>query len=213
MVRMCAICGVCEATTFDHLPPRAIFPKPRPSNLVTVPACLPCNHGASKHDEQFRVYLTMQTGQDHPQSKKLWKEHSMATLRKNKKLHRTILKGMQPFEVRSDAGIYLGRRTGFLFPVDVYESVMERTARGFYYHHFGEILGARVRCEVRFLRSLDAEFLEFSRNWPTKDVGSGAVVYRYGRAADAPLNSVWVFQFYEAHWALVETEPVETEPV
>ena len=208
MVRMCAICGVREATTFDHLPPRAIFPKPRPSNLVTVPACLPCNHGASKHDEQFRVYLTMQTGPDNPQSKKLWKERSMATLRKNRKLHRMILQGMRPVEMRSDAGIYLGRRTAFLFPVEVYESVMQRTARGLYYHHFGEILGAQVRCEVSFLRSLDAEFLELSGNWPSADIGSGAVVYRYSRAADAPLNSAWVFQFYEAHWALVETEPV-----
>ena len=70
----------------------------------------------------------------------------MATLRKNKKLHRTILKGMRPVEVQSDAGIYLGRRTAFLFPVDVYEGVMERTARGLYYYHFGEILGARIRC-------------------------------------------------------------------
>lgn len=132
----------------------------------------------------------------------------MATLRKNKKLHRTILQGMRPVEIHSDAGIYFGRRTTFLFPVEVYEGVMERTARGLYYHHFGEILGAQVRCEVSFLRSLDADFLEMSANWPCADIGSGAVVYRYSRAADARLNSVWVFQFYEAHWALVETEPV-----
>lgn len=132
----------------------------------------------------------------------------MATLRKNRKLHRTILRGMRPVEVRSRGGIYLGRRTAFLFPVEVYEGVMERTARGLYYHHFDEVLGARARCEVSFLRSLDAEFVEMSANWPTADIGSGAVVYRYGRAADAPLNSVWLFQFYEAHWALVQTEPL-----
>jgi len=132
----------------------------------------------------------------------------MATLRKNKKLHRTILQGMRPVEIRSDAGIRLGRRTAFLFPVEVYEGVMERTARGLYYHHFDEILGPRVRCEVSFLRSLDLEFLELSAKWPSADIGSGAVVYRYCRAADAPLNSAWVFQFYEAHWALVETEAV-----
>lgn len=133
----------------------------------------------------------------------------MATLRKNKKLHRTILQGMRSVEARSAAGIYLGRRTAFLFPVEVYEGVMERTARGLYYHHFGEILGSQVRCAVSFLRSLDPEFLEMSANWPYADVGSGAVVYRYCRASDAPLNSAWVSQFYDAHWRWWRPSPFE----
>ncbi|MEO6024532.1 MAG: hypothetical protein ABIP64_15740 [Burkholderiales bacterium] len=131
----------------------------------------------------------------------------MATLRKNKKLRRTILQGMRPVEFLSDAGIYLGRRTVFSFPIEVYESVMERTARGLYYHHFNEILGPQVRCEVSFLCSLDPEFFELSANWSSVDIGSGAVVYRYSRAADAPRNTEWIFQFYESHWALVKFEP------
>lgn len=206
--RLCAICGVNEASTLDHLPPRAIFPKPRPGNLITVPACFGCNHGSAKEDEQFRVYLSMQTGTDDPQSKKLWKQHSLSTLRKNRKLHRAVLQGMRPVELRSEAGIYLGKRTAFKFPAHVYEKVMERTARGLYYHHYNDILGSRVRCEVAFLRSLDEDFFKASAQWPQIDIGNGAVIYRYSRAAESLLSSVWVFQFYGAHWALVETEPV-----
>lgn len=71
----CAICGKEEATTSDHIPPRGIFPKPRPSNLITVPTCFRCNHAGSKYDERFRVYLNMEVGVDTPETRKLWEEN------------------------------------------------------------------------------------------------------------------------------------------
>jgi hypothetical protein len=87
---------------------------------------------------------------------------------------------------------------------------VERIARGLYYHHYGEILGARAKCEVGFLYALSDGYLETSRGWPEGHIGDGAFSYRYGRAEDHPLNSVWVFEFYQGHWASVETSPVDT---
>lgn len=207
--RLCAICGTREATTLDHLPPRSIFPKPRPGNLITVPACFACNHGASNDDEKFRVFLSIQVGPDQPDTKKLWKEHALKTLRKNRKLHRIILKGMRHMEFRTEAGLYVGHRTVFLWPANVHNKVIERVARGLYYHHYGEILGDRVVCEVAWLNSLDKDFLDQSKRWPQTDIGNGAVIYRYVRATESMLSSVWVFQFYRRHWAMVETNPIE----
>lgn len=58
-IKWCYLCRTMEDLTSDHLPPRNLFPKPRPSNLITVPCCKSCNGGFSKLDEQVRVFLSM----------------------------------------------------------------------------------------------------------------------------------------------------------
>lgn len=50
---LCINCGTSEATTRDHVPPKILFPKPRPNNLLTVPSCKTCNNQDSKNDEYF----------------------------------------------------------------------------------------------------------------------------------------------------------------
>jgi len=53
----CVYCGATGCLTRDHVPPKAIFSKPLPSNLITVPACAKCNSAASNDDEYFRLSL------------------------------------------------------------------------------------------------------------------------------------------------------------
>jgi hypothetical protein len=55
----CVYCGDRRAFTEDHIPPRNLFPKPRPPNLIKVPSCDSCNCGASRDDEYFRLCLTV----------------------------------------------------------------------------------------------------------------------------------------------------------
>src|ERR1022692_4959843 len=57
--KSCAYCGTTDDLTQDHVPPRNLFPKPRPSNLITVLACRKCNGGAAKDDEYFRMRLCL----------------------------------------------------------------------------------------------------------------------------------------------------------
>src|SRR5579872_3566373 len=58
-INWCYLCRGTENLTSDHLPPKNLFPKPRPANLITVPCCAACNEGFSKLDEQFRAFITM----------------------------------------------------------------------------------------------------------------------------------------------------------
>ena len=204
----CAICGVREATTRDHIPPKAIFSRPLPTSLVTVPACHVCNNGSSVFDERFRVYLGMVVGDKSEKARKLWKERSMATLKKNLRLVRSISEGMQEVELRTSGDLKVGKRIAFLWPANEFQSIVERIARGLYYHHFNEILGAQVRCESGLLYALSDEFMALSRGWAENHIGDGAFSYRFARADEAPLNSLWVFEFYQGLWAVVETSPV-----
>lgn len=67
--RGCYLCGVRlhenkaakgetpppDADSPDHVPPKGLFPKPRPSNLIEVPCCWRCNNAHSAFDEKLRL--------------------------------------------------------------------------------------------------------------------------------------------------------------
>src|SRR5271168_5407862 len=55
---VCIYCGDARELTRDHVPPRCLFSKPRPNDLVTVPCCVACNRALSRHDEYFRIAMT-----------------------------------------------------------------------------------------------------------------------------------------------------------
>ncbi|MEP7227382.1 MAG: hypothetical protein ABI785_08480 [Gemmatimonadales bacterium] len=55
----CVYCGSTKQLTDDHVPPKQLFQKPRPSDLVTVPSCWPCNSGFQSDDDYFRTVLAL----------------------------------------------------------------------------------------------------------------------------------------------------------
>src|SRR5471030_1318304 len=58
--KFCVYCGATDDLSDDHIPPKNLFPKPRPLNLITVLACrVKCNGSASMDDEYFRHCLCM----------------------------------------------------------------------------------------------------------------------------------------------------------
>lgn len=59
---ICPFCLKNKELTDDHIPPKNLFPKPRPNTLITVKSCKLCNSNTSKDDEYFRLMLTMMDG-------------------------------------------------------------------------------------------------------------------------------------------------------
>jgi 5-methylcytosine-specific restriction endonuclease McrA len=55
----CVYCGETKPLSADHVPPKNLFDRPYPANLLTVPACVDCNGAFSKDDEDFRIALTV----------------------------------------------------------------------------------------------------------------------------------------------------------
>jgi hypothetical protein len=69
--KQCVFCGCRPATTRDHVPPKALFVRPRPK-LITVPACEVCNGEASEHEERFKVFLSIKDGPHTPALQDFW---------------------------------------------------------------------------------------------------------------------------------------------
>jgi hypothetical protein len=53
----CIYCGTDQDITVDHVPPKLLLEQPYPENLITVPACFPCNQSFQKDDEYLRTML------------------------------------------------------------------------------------------------------------------------------------------------------------
>jgi hypothetical protein len=67
MSKICIYCGKRKGTTKDHVPPKCLFPLPKPSNLVAVPCCYVCKKTYEKDDEPVRNPLSsLETTENHP---------------------------------------------------------------------------------------------------------------------------------------------------
>lgn len=206
----CANCGAQEATTTEHVPRKAIFMRPGPSDLITVPACFSCNNRWSAVEEQFGVYLAMLAAHPAESTWSLWGKQALRTLRHNRRLAQRMRENLRPVAGRSPGGLRLGEVAVFPIPQKVYTSVIEKTIRGLYYHHYRETLGDSAVVRASMFRGLSEEAMQNTRMLSQHDVGGDSFIYRYGSAENSPLDSVWVFQFYGCHWAFGQTAPVDT---
>ena len=206
----CCICGKPDVlVTDDHIPPKTIFPKPRPKNTITVAACERCNSGASDHDQSFSVFLSMMAATHHPQADLLFKTRTLTTLNSNKKLKRHILSTAEPVNLTSKSGIIYDTAVSTLWEFESFNSIIDRTIRGLYYYHFKEILGAKAKVEVNMINGISKDLSDSARRFQYNEIGhKGELIYKYFRVIESPLDSAWLFQFYNSLFVLGFTSPI-----
>ena len=109
---ICAYCGSKENLTDDHVPPKNLFPKPRPSNLISVPACTSCHSNTSKDDEYFRIKLCLRDDAgNHPSARTNWDSIFRSLKRdKAKGLKKQFFKDIKKVRLRTSSGLYLGNK-------------------------------------------------------------------------------------------------------
>jgi hypothetical protein len=138
--RLCTYCQTAVATTADHVPPKNLFPKPRPTTLISVPCCEPCNRSVSKDDEYFRA--TLISRHDIPQSSAV-SELMDAVYRglareEASGFRKAFLDATSEVEITTPAGLYIGRGIQFDANYDRLEAVAERMVRGLYFTEAGK---------------------------------------------------------------------------
>jgi hypothetical protein len=204
----CAICGIREATTRDHVPPKCIFPEPRPNPLITVPACSQCNNGASDDDDKFKVYLSLHTAGNNDIATKLFHEKTKRTLDRNQALLNKIREESQEVEIDSKNG-GKEKRTAIKWDSRVHDAIIERTIRGLYFHHTGNVLPKGAKLSVQWLKEvpIDPRLSELLQRCETVSIGDDQVIYKFAIYPDNPKHSIWFFDFYGAHWASGYTSP------
>lgn len=193
---ICVLCGLREATTRDHVPPRGFF-KGLNGPFVTVPACSQCNNGASSDDEDMRFFVSMQVGKQAPGSAQLWDGAALKSVKRKRSLRQQVIGAAREVSV-TDAQGQRVVRLAVEVPARLYDTVFGRTTRGLYFHHTGSLLRPGVTVQVRPLTSAPA--LEVLEPLVEQQVADGALTYWYGVAAEEPNSSLWLYRLYAEHW-------------
>jgi len=134
----CIYCGAISKITDDHIPPRNLFPTPRPNNLIAVPSCLSCDHGASLDDEYFRLMVRLRADVlDHPAAKQLLPTvFRSLTKPKKHRFAQSLYRSMKELEITTPAGIYLGKQPSYDVDFTRLDRVAKRIAKGLFFYEW-----------------------------------------------------------------------------
>jgi hypothetical protein len=192
--RTCVYCGRLGATA-EHVFPRNLFLAPRPSNLITVPACAPCNQAFSKDDEYFLVVIGS-VSYSSSVGKRVWKEKVLPTLNRTRALKGSLLSTLKQIDVRTPGGIHLGKAHAIGFSTRRMARILAKITNGLLWYHAQ--VGLRDDTVVGFYEVEDVKVLSpFLPHLKSNAIGDGSVVsYRYGIAAEDPQGTMWVIRFY-----------------
>ena len=206
--QQCIYCGERSATTRDHVPPKCLFPKPRPDNLTSVPACASCNRNASRDEEYFLAVLMLTEAGITDAGKTIW-----STLRRMysrpRGLKFTIAASIEHIPEFTPSGIFFGQRLSVRHDDERFRLVVTKIVKGLYWFEYGQMFPKGARVHYKFLltgaeRKAALKYMPVSKSgtktWP------GVFEYRHNRVAERPEGSIWLFLFYGvAHFWIVTT--------
>lgn len=193
-----------------HVFGRQLFPKPRPHNLITVPACSQCNRGVAEDERYFAAFVCDYW---HQAGRRLWDTQVKPRIQhpKSRGLRGRLAASVNPLLVPTgdDRGL------GNLMYADRnrIDRVIEHMIRGLTYYH----AAGRVLTEVEFTISLfgeqekgvPLEFLQLVRGLPHHKLGQ-VVDYRWGQALDDPMAIVAAIGFFQRKWFTAVAVPKES---
>lgn len=199
MSDQCCYCGA-PATTRDHVPTRKLFPRPRPTDLITVPSCDPCNNRLFPEEEYFIHVLISCREADTPVARTL-REQLFAkdlTKRRIRMAHR-MLGSMGRAPMYSPAGLF-GHAPTFRPDYGQFDRVVDKITRGLYFHAFAQRVPSEHTSEVALrpppevfenpdIKAIIAEGFGGS-------VGGQAFVYRIARALELPGVAICIMLFF-----------------
>jgi hypothetical protein len=198
----CVYCGTDKNLTVDHVPPQLLLPQPYPQNLITVPACFPCNQSFQKDDGYLRTMLCL----DVRASKNSAAQSNLPAVLRS--LRRANAKAFAEYLRRqAESSVILGQDgspLGQVFELDKVRAnrIGQRFIRALYFHETGTALPRnaviRVACNMG-LRTIDTEFNEICRVLAVfRDRGHGYIGRAFGYlAALEPESSAWLMQLYD----------------
>ena len=207
----CIYCGEIRDLTSDHVPPKNLFRSPRPTNLVTVPACRACNKSFEKDDEYFRVAVLAPADKDRePIAAQLWKEKIIhGTLKRSPALKSVIRQSITSLDVHTPGGIYLGTTPTLRFSRKRLDRVVRRIVTALHWHHYGHT----PRPGVNFTVSMGPDpkhpgviqqvALNLFNGKPYVNIGGGAFRYAHARVPDNPDWGAWLLAFYTTTLCIV----------
>lgn len=217
----CTYCGKEDGGTKDHVPPKCLFPKPRPSNLVTVPCCDTCRKTQGEDDEYFMRMIMIREELSGSETASLVREkvHRSFDRAKMKGFISSFARQMIGIHVETSSGLYLGIWPGYHADLQRLCRVVTRTTRGLYSELLGTSLPPSGHCESYALEGFQQADLEFKsqlvlmmhevKTGVHRVIGDGVYEVWAKNNVDTPQASFWMHVFYGKVVFLSLTIPFE----
>jgi|WetSurMetagenome_2_1015567.scaffolds.fasta_scaffold158238_2 hypothetical protein len=205
--KCCIYCGSIEDLTVDHVPPKALFPEPRPSNMLTVPSCGKCNGSFSKDDEYFRtILINCASVYSNPNVQKVNKKLLRSMRRPEASIMaNSIRRSLQMVDVKSPGGIFLSRSPAIKIDAKRIKRIIDRITRGLFYiiHNYSVPVEYEVKSEFQdgYLSRpiwLNEEYTKYCKKLVT--IGDNIFSYTYAPCVDDPNAMLIIYLFYEKLW-------------
>lgn len=211
--QLCIYCQRRPATTRDHVPPKLLFPPPRPSSLITVPACKRCNEKASLDDEHFRTYLGARQETENDWIVDQLRYATFRSFDRNPKYYNAWFRETSWVNVVDDFGNVVGRKMQFRRNYDRIEPVIKRIVRGLHFRKFSVPLPVSCPFIVVDHGGFDAlatapgtplaDLLAEFRAEPATVVDKYVFSYKRLDVVGDDTKSVWLLTFFRRLWFLV----------
>lgn len=196
--KLCIYCQKAVADTQDHVPPKLLFPKPRPGNLATVPCCNICNGRFEMDDEYFRLTLTSRL--------------EVSSNREAVSANTTAIRGLDRAESEGFRFAFMSSIVAISPAGDPVreqdnsrvQATVTRIIKGLFYHQTGRPLPREYEANAFEVEDTPEmmppqlyEVWETLKTCPQQDIRN-MFSYRFYVMSANPNCSWWLMQFYES---------------
>lgn len=194
----CAYCGG-PAASYDHIFPRAYFPKRWHAGLPVVPACDDCNNKKSGTEGYLGAVLLF-AGQ-HSDAREHMLANGPPRLKGNLALHRTLAQGSRPIWLEDNSGLIKPTMT-VPFENDQLVRFFQYVVKGLVRFEFNEALGRDDFISIHTITSVAGEPIFRDKlagraaARANRNLGDGAIVYEGAQGIDNPHVTVWLITLF-----------------
>lgn len=198
--KQCAYCGETRPVTSDHIPPRNLFPKPRTSNLITVPCCVDCQKGWSKDDEYFRAVILSSAKVSEEALAQGAIDPLLRSVSWSPGFAHLIIDKIKDIELVTEAGIYVDDAAAALeLDVGRLDRVAQRIIRGLFFHEKKIPLPKNYKVIAKIqqfgLETILDSISEIVFPEP-RVIQNGVFSYTFHDTTEDPLSGIWLLLFY-----------------
>ena len=194
----------------DHVPPKNLFLKPRPS-LITVPACRECNSEASLDDEYFRSVIVARADTDGNVVAEQLRRVVLRSFDRSDGWRTGWFSRTRLVDIVDDFG-QRDSKMQYQMDYDRLSKVADRTIRGLHFDKFGSALP--VDCPILVMQdwALDDEhkspeskigrFIANFDDTPAHTVHPDVFAYKRENVVGEDLTAAWLLWFFNRVWII-----------
>jgi len=209
---ICYLCGNRpNESNKDHIFPKGLFNKPRPSNLPQLFTCKQCNNGLSHAEELFRVFLASGMAYESNAGNRIWTERIRPDLKGKRPLLKPLIRSMvKQARLANKSGDVVGHLHILEMNRDPINRVLRKIAKGLYYLDTQRVLPSEVEILVGYDAEKPERFIsppldEAIRGAKKIELGEGEVTYWRNTIKDKPEESLTWIRFYKDKMFLICT--------